>query len=100
MAGHLQTAGNLVLDDGAVAVLERGGKSLLSVGVVSASGRFKRGDMVSCKDSSGREFARGLVNYDAPDAKRILGKLSDEILSILGFCHEAELIHRDNLVLL
>ncbi|KZZ20337.1 glutamate 5-kinase, partial [Oleiphilus sp. HI0078] len=58
LAGHLQTAGNLVLDDGAVAVLERGGKSLLSVGVVSASGRFKRGDMVSCKDSSGREFAR------------------------------------------
>ncbi|KZY39900.1 glutamate 5-kinase [Oleiphilus sp. HI0081] len=100
LAGHLQTAGNLVLDDGAVAVLERGGKSLLSVGVVSASGRFKRGDMVSCKDSSGREFARGLVNYDAPDAKRILGKSSDEILSILGFCHEAELIHRDNLVLL
>jgi glutamate 5-kinase len=100
LAGHLQMAGKLVLDDGAVAVLERGGKSLLSVGVVSVSGKFKRGDMVSCADVSGREFARGLVNYDVHDAEKILGKSSDEILSILGYCHEAELIHRDNLVLL
>ena len=100
LAGHLQTAGRLVLDDGAVSVLERGGKSLLSVGVVAAHGQFKRGDMVSCEDASGREFARGLVNYDVQDAKKILGKPSDDILAILGFCHEAELIHRDNLVLL
>lgn len=100
LAGHLQTAGRLVLDDGAVAVLERGGKSLLAVGVVAKYGGFKRGDMVSCEDRSGREFARGLVNYDAGDAEKILGKSSDEILSVLGFCHEAELIHRDNLVLL
>lgn len=100
LAGHLQTAGRLVLDDGAVAVLEKGGKSLLSVGVVNAFGHFKRGDMVSCEDASGREFARGLVNYDFADAIRILGKSSDDILSILGFCHESELIHRDNLVLL
>ncbi len=100
LAGHLQTAGRLVLDDGAVAVLERGGKSLLAVGVVAQYGRFKRGDMVSCEDRSGREFARGLVNYDAGDAEKILGKSSDDILPVLGFCHEAELIHRDNLVLL
>ncbi len=100
LAGHLQTAGTLVLDDGAVAVLERGGKSLLSVGVVSLRGEFKRGDMVSCEDQSGREFARGLVNYDASDAAKILKKPSDAILETLGFCHEPELIHRDNLVLL
>jgi len=99
LAGHLQTAGCLVLDAGAVAVLERGGKSLLSVGVTASSGAFKRGDMVSCVDDAGREFARGLVNYDAEDAQRILKKSSDQILSILGFCHEEELIHRDNLVL-
>ena len=100
LAGHLQMAGHLVLDEGAVSVLETGGKSLLPVGVVSLSGQFKRGDMVSCVDIAGREFARGLVNYDAVDAFRILGVPSDQILPILGFCHEVELIHRDNLVLI
>jgi len=100
LAGHLQMAGSLVLDEGAVSVLKTGGKSLLSVGVVSLSGQFKRGDMVSCEDIKGREFARGLVNYDAADVRRILGAPSDQILPILGFCHEVELMHRDNLVLI
>jgi len=99
LAGHLQTRGKLVLDAGAVSVLEKGGKSLLSVGVTALSGNFRRGEMVSCEDSHGREFARGLVNYDAEDAKRILKIPSDKIASVLGFCNEPELIHRDNLVL-
>lgn len=100
LAGHLQTRGSLILDAGAVSVLEKGGKSLLPVGVVSMSGNFRRGEMVSCLDGNGREFARGLVNYDAEDAGQILKVPSDKIASVLGFCHEPELIHRDNLVLL
>ncbi len=100
LAGHLQTKGSLVLDAGAVSVLEKGGKSLLPIGVVALSGEFRRGEMVACVDEHGREFARGLVNYDAEDALRILKKPSTEISSILGYCNEPELIHRDNLVLL
>ena len=100
LAGHLQTAGRLVLDDGAVAVLQKGGKSLLSVGVVQVFGSFRRGDMVSCESQNGVEVARGLVNYDFEDAQKIKQKNSDQISDILGFCHEPELIHRDNLVLI
>jgi glutamate 5-kinase len=100
LAGHLQTAGRLVLDCGAVAVLQRGGKSLLSVGVVQVFGNFRRGDMVSCEGLDGIEVARGLVNYDYDDADKIKQKNSDQISSILGYCHEPELIHRDNLVLI
>jgi len=100
LAGHLQTAGSLVLDAGAVSVLERGGKSLLSVGVMSVSGRFKRGDVVACVDEQGRKVAHGLVNYDQEDACRITQVSSANISSVLGFCHEPELIHRDNLVLM
>ena len=99
LAGHLQTRGKLVLDDGAVAVLQRGGKSLLPIGVVSVSGDFRRGEMVAFLNCAGREIARGLVNYDSLDAQKIIGRSSDEILTILGFSHEAELVHRDNLVL-
>jgi glutamate 5-kinase len=100
LAGHLQIKGRLVLDEGAVRKLKDEGKSLLSVGVSALSGGFKRGEIVSCVDISGKELARGLVNYDESDARRILGCSSDQIAGILGFSHEPELIHRDNLVLL
>ena len=93
-------AGCLVLDQGAVSVLQKGGKSLLSVGVVSVVGSFRRGDMVSCEDENGLEIARGLVNYDAVDTQKIKRLPSKRILSVLGYCHEPELIHRDNLVLI
>jgi len=100
LAGHLQIKGRLVLDDGAVRKLRDEGKSLLSVGVNAVSGGFKRGEIVSCVDISGKELARGLINYEAGDARRILGFSSDQIAGVLGFSHEPELIHRDNLVLL
>jgi glutamate 5-kinase len=55
--------------------------------------------MVSCRDSSGREVARGLVNYNAEETRRIMGLPSREIEGVLGYLRDAELIHRDNLVL-
>jgi glutamate 5-kinase len=100
LAGHLQTRGVLVLDDGAVNVLQDSGKSLLPVGVKSASGRFRRGEMVSCVDRHGREVARGLVNYDVQDTQKIIGCSSDKIHEILSYQDEEELIHRDNLIVL
>lgn len=99
LAGHLQTKGTLVLDDGAVMALRKGGNSLLPIGVVDVKGRFRRGDMVNCVNSAGDEVARGLVNYETDDARRILKTPSSEIMSVLGFCNEEELIHCDNLVL-
>ena len=99
LAGHLKTKGTLTLDAGAVTVLARRGRSLLPVGVKEVSGHFRRGEMVTCVDESGREVARGLVNYDAEDARLIIGKPSEAIQEILGYSHEPELMHRDNLVL-
>lgn len=99
LAGHLQTKGEVMLDNGAVKALRAGGKSLLPVGVVSVSGRFRRGEMVRCLDLEGQELARGLINYNAEDAQRIQGLASAEIAKVLGYCHEPELIHCDNLVL-
>ena len=99
LAGRLQVAGQLVLDPGAVRVLRESGRSLLAVGVREVRGRFRRGEMVACVDESGRECARGLVNYGADEARQICGKPSREIEQILGYVDEEELIHRDNLVL-
>jgi len=99
LAGHLQVHGQLTLDAGAIKVLRSSGGSLLAVGVKSVSGNFIRGEAVSCTDEKGREVARGLVNYNAQEAERIMGQPSSRIQEILGYLDEEELIHRDNLVL-
>ncbi|HMK13740.1 MAG TPA: glutamate 5-kinase [Burkholderiales bacterium] len=100
LADHLQVRGKLVVDAGAARALCSEGKSLLPIGVCDLSGDFERGDVVACFDQQGREIARGLVNYNAADARRILKRPSNEIESVLGYVEEPELIHRDNLVLL
>ena len=100
LADHLQVNGRLVLDAGAMRALTKEGKSLLPIGVTGIEGVFERGAVVACVSPEGKELARGLVNYGANEARRIAGKPSSEILSILGYVDEPELIHRDNLVLL
>ena len=99
LAGHLQVKGQLVLDAGAVKVLTEQGRSLLAVGVRQVVGTFTRGDLVSCVNADGLEIARGLVNYNANEAVRILGQSTESIAGILGYREDDELIHRDNLVI-
>jgi glutamate 5-kinase len=99
LANQLKLRGSLQLDAGASKALIEKGVSLLAVGITGISGNFQRGDVVSCLDESGREIARGLVNYEAMEVERIKGKTSSEIENILGYIDEAEMIHRDNLVL-
>ncbi len=98
LAGQLQVRGSLVLDAGAVKVLQEKGSSLLAVGVREVQGSFKRGDMVLCVDEQGARVAKGLANYGADEARRLAGKPSHQIEAILGYVEAHELIHRDNLV--
>ncbi|MEH6561287.1 MAG: glutamate 5-kinase [Marinobacter sp.] len=100
LASHLQTRGRLTLDDGAVKVLRQGGRSLLPVGVQGVVGQFRRGEMVSCVGRDGNEVARGLVNYDADEARAIAGRSSNSIADILGYISDEEMIHRDNMVII
>jgi glutamate 5-kinase len=100
LAGQLQAKGRLLLDEGAVRVLKQAGRSLLPVGVTGVEGNFRRGEVVSCCDAAGVPIARGLVNYAADEARRIMGQPSERIEQLLGYVDEPELIHRDNLVLL
>ena len=99
LAGHLQTRGRLLIDEGAVKALASGRRSLLPVGIKAVEGSFRRGEMVVCVGPDGREVARGLVNYSAQDAARILGQPTDAVVKILGYLDEPEMVHRDNLVL-
>ena len=96
--GTLKIEGVVRIDDGAVKAL-RHGKSLLPAGAIEVSGKFERGAPVAINGPDGREVARGLIAYDADDARRIAGKRSAEIEAELGYRGRAALIHRDDLSL-
>jgi glutamate 5-kinase len=98
IAGMLQPAGELAVDEGAARAL-RGGRSLLPAGVVHVTGRFDRGDAVVVRDPQGDEIARGLSAYSSADAERIRGRRSGELEALLGYRGRDEMIHRDDLVL-
>ena len=99
MADHLQMRGAVTVDDGAVAKLRDGGKSLLPIGVVSVAGEFLRGDVIAVRNAAGAEVARGLANYAASEARLIARHPSTDFERLLGFTGEPEMIHRDNLIL-
>jgi glutamate 5-kinase len=100
LAGQLQAKGRLLLDEGAVKVLQQSGRSLLPVGVKGVEGNFLRGELAICIGPDGVEVAKGLVNYSAEESRKIMGQASERIEPLLGYVDEPELIHRDNLVLL
>ena len=99
IGGTLKTRGSLTVDAGAAKALAKG-KSLLAAGVSEVDGNFRKGDAVSVITQQGQEIARGLISYDAPEAQKILGKNSGDIISILGYDNGSALIHRDNLVMM
>lgn len=98
IAGSLQAAGALVLDEGAVKAI-MSGRSLLPAGVRGVEGGFARGDAVRLMDSTGREVGRGLVAYDAGDARLIAGHKSPTIADLLGARARATMVHRDDMAL-
>ena len=93
--------GRLSVDGGARQALTRDGRSLLPSGVVRVEGEFASGAVVGVvSEGDGREFARGLVNFDADELRTILGAKTREIEARLGYKSFDEVIHRDNLVIL
>lgn len=99
MADHLQLRGSVVVDDGAAIKLRDEGKSLLPIGMVAVEGDFSRGDVIAVRDGAGVEIARGLANYASAEARLLCRKPSAEFERLLGYAAEAEMLHRDNLVL-
>ncbi len=93
--------GRLTVDAGALSALTHHGKSLLPSGLVKVDGEFAAGDVVAVLGVGGaREFARGLVNFDADELRRLQGARTLEIEARLGYKAVDEVIHRDNLVIL
>ncbi len=92
--------GTLRLDAGAVRAVVEGGASLLAAGLTGVEGRFSAGDPVDLVGEDGRLVARGLVNFDAAEVPRLLGRSTRELAAELGPAYEREVVHRDDLVVL
>jgi glutamate 5-kinase len=92
--------GEIIIDAGAVQVLQQQNVSLLPAGVKEVKGRFQRGDIIYIAGERGQRIACGIANYASADISRIRGFRSDRIQSILGYHYGQEVVHRNNLVLL
>ena len=92
--------GRLHLDAGAVDAVVRRRASLLPAGVTRVEGEFLAGDPVDLVGPAGRAFARGLVNFDAEELPRLLGRSTRDLARDHGAAYERELIHRDDIIVL
>ncbi len=87
--------GQIVVDAGARAALERG-KSLLAAGVREVIGEFDPGSPVEVIDLNGSEFAKGLVRHGAAELRAVAGRRSDDLPP--GAPHVV--VHADDLVII
>ena len=92
--------GIVTVDGGAARALQQRGKSLLAIGVVAVEGQFDKGQLLEVCDPKGKPIARGLSNYRTEELIAIMGKRSSQFEKTLGRTSYAEVIHRDNLVLI
>ncbi|MHA3054739.1 glutamate 5-kinase [Acinetobacter sp. ANC 4633] len=99
LAAHLQTAGRLVIDDGAVEAIKKKHRSLLPVGVKVVEGHFDRGDVVECVDTNGQRVAVGRVNFSSRSADIVKGLASDKVFQVLGEARSLEMIHRNHMAI-
>jgi glutamate 5-kinase len=100
MLSGLCTRGCLVVDDGAAAALINQNKSLLPAGVRDVQGEWERGDIVDVCTLSGNRIATGITNYSSRDAVSLKGIHSGQITAQLGYDYGAEIIHRNNMVMI
>ena len=95
-------SGTIRIDAGAARAL-LGGKSLLPGGIVGVDGEFARGDIVelACVENGhARPVARGLTQYNSGEVRRLAGRHTRDIESILGFSYGDTIVRRDDLVAL
>ena len=79
--------GTLFVDEGAKTALREKGRSLLPPGVTRCEGEFGAGDVLRICDPDGTEFARGICNFSSAEIRARQPA-------------RAEVVHRDNLVIL
>lgn len=89
--------GGLVVNEGAKKAILEQCSSLLPIGIVNVINDFKQGEVVAIYDENNVEFARGMVNYNSQECRKIVGAHSNNIEIILGYKNYDAVITRDNI---
>lgn len=95
-----KSSGLIVIDAGAVHALQSKGASLLAKGITGAVGEFERGDLINLIDVNEQLIARGLTRFSRLEIDKIKGAHSNQISQLLDYDSGAEVLHRDDMVLL
>lgn len=90
----------IVVDDGAKDAILNKETSLLPIGLIEVVNEFNKGDVVSILDKNCVEFARGIVNYNSQECRKIMGQHSDMTENLLGHKNYDAIITRDNITIL
>jgi len=102
MLHALPAGGSVTIDDGAARALRDQGASLLPAGIVDIDGSFARGDAVCIQSDDGSRIANGITQYSADELRRIRGRQSHELSTLLDRPDAATtdyVVHRDDLAL-
>jgi len=91
--------GTLIVDDGAHAALCQKKVSLLPRGLLKVRGTFDRGAVVELETRGARVFGRGVSKYSSEELQHMAGKKTNEIQIVLGYKHDDEVVHRNDMVL-
>lgn len=92
--------GGVKVNAGAKKALVEKFSSLLPIGVVNVINQFQAGDVISILDEDENEFARGIVNFNDEECRKIMGKHSEEIEILLKNKNYDTVISRDNIAIL
>jgi glutamate 5-kinase len=100
MVSGLSVKGKLTVDAGATNALKQKNGSLLAAGISNSQGKYQRGDIVNILDAEGVRIGCGITNYSSTEIETIMGAHSKQIATLLGHDSGAEVIHRNNLIIL
>ena len=89
---------SITIDDGAKNAILNKNTSLLPAGIITVSGKFKSGEVICILDKQKEIIACGISSYSYEEINKIKGEQSSKILSILGYVHTEEVIHKNNMV--
>jgi len=91
-------AGEITVDDGALAAILERGSSLLPKGIKNVTGNFSRGEVIRIRSLEGRDIAHGVCRYNSDALRRIAGHHSQQIGEILGYEYGPVAVHRDDMI--
>ena len=96
IAFAVDTAGRIVVDDGARRALVERHVSLLPAGVVRVEGTFVADQAVEITDPDGSVFAKGLVRIGSADLASVAGRQTADLPEAMPH----EVVHLDDLVIM